>query len=227
MFEHSVTRLGREKKNSLSVISGAAQLHRTNKKMALPFAVPRSLAPGFTMARCTPRDIPQMVSVYIAAFTATRYTYWWSSVETMRRWNEARFRLRFRDPTDHQFKVVDNSNGRIVGFARWRVPEGMKGLAQGFQTYNEVAEDEYDGLESQWMHDPPKGSNEAQYHEFFTAIRGAGQRWDAKNKLGKQAYHVSVPMGVLFWVRRYSRSKHRRLSHRAWPTRENGVDPDH
>jgi predicted TIM-barrel fold metal-dependent hydrolase len=138
------------------------------------------------MARCTPHDIPQMVSVYLASFEPTRFEYWWlSSLESLRRWNEARFRLRFRDPTDQQFKVVDNNTGNIVTFARWKVPEGMNGLAEGFQTYRDVSQGGFDGPESQWMHNPPEGSKEELYHEFFAAVRGMNQKWDAKKKLGE------------------------------------------
>ncbi|KAI1877209.1 uncharacterized protein JN550_001281 [Neoarthrinium moseri] len=152
--------------------------------MTLPFPRPPSLAAGFTLSRCTPDDIPQMVSVYLAAFTSTKFTYWWpSSVETVRRWNEARFRLYFRDPTDQQFKVVDDTTGQVVGFSHWKVPAQFKGLVEGFRTYDDRAEGEFDGSVSQWMQNPPEGSKEDLYHEFFAGIKAMGAKWNIDEKL--------------------------------------------
>ncbi|KAH8681147.1 acyl-CoA N-acyltransferase [Xylariales sp. PMI_506] len=177
--------------------------------MALPFLRPASLPPAFTVSRCTPADIPQMVSVYIAAFTqTTRFTYWWpESHEVMRAWTETRFRLRFRDPGDQQFKVVDESQsqgqgGRLVAFARWQVPQDQgeggrhealrRALAPGFRTY-EYGEGEgegegeggaaFAGSETQWMDRPPAGCREDLYDEFFAGIRGMSQKWEAKKML--------------------------------------------
>ncbi|KAK6065559.1 GNAT family protein [Seiridium cupressi] len=155
--------------------------------MALPFPRPPSLAPGLTISRCTPEDIPQMVSVYSAAFLPTRFVYWWpADLDVMRRWNEARFRLRFRDPTDQQFKVVDDESGRIVAFARWTVPAKMKGLAEGFRTYEDCSQGGFDGPENQWMQNPPEGSKEELYHEFFAGIKAMSKKWEADKKLALQ-----------------------------------------
>lgn len=137
--------------------------------MTLPFPSPASLAPGFSVARCTPADIPQMISCYNAAFLSTNFTYWWpADLEVMRRWTEGRFRLRFHDPSEHHFKVSDVATGQIVAWARWVVPVDMKGLAVGFRTF-EGDDDSVQGVcsEAEWMRNPPAGSNEELYHEFF------------------------------------------------------------
>lgn len=107
----------------------------------------------------------------------------------MQRWNEGRFRLRFRDPTDQQFKIVDDRTGQIAAWARWTVPETMKGLATGFRTYKESGEGGFDGPESQWMQNPPKGSNEELYHEFFTGIKAMDEKWESSKKLGEFSLH--------------------------------------
>lgn len=103
----------------------------------------------------------------------------------MRRWNEGRFRLRFRDPTDQQFKIVDDKTGQIVAWARWTVPERMKGLAGGFRTYEDTTEGEFDGPESQWMQNPPAGCKEELYNEFFSGIKAMGKKWESDQKLGE------------------------------------------
>jgi hypothetical protein len=127
-----------------------------------------------------------MVSVYVAAFLPTKFVYWWpADVDVMGRWSEARFRLRFRDPADQQFKIVDDESGQIVAWARWTVPEGMKGLAEGFRTYGDSRKGEFDGPESQWMQNPPEGCKEELYHEFFAGIKVMSKKWEADNKLGK------------------------------------------
>lgn len=141
----------------------------TAARMTLPFPSPASLAPGFSVARCTPADIPQMISCYNAAFLSTNFTYWWpADLEVMRRWTEGRFRLRFHDPSEHHFKVSDVATGQIVAWARWVVPVDMKGLAVGFRTF-EGDDDSVQGVcsEAEWMRNPPAGSNEELYHEFF------------------------------------------------------------
>jgi hypothetical protein len=155
----------------------------TASKMALPFPVPASLAPGFVLSRCTPADVPQMVTAYSAAFLQTNFTYWWpADLEVMRRWTEARFRLRFRNPSDQHFKVADESTGQIVAWARWTVPVEMKGLAVGFRTFDDDDDlgDSNGGSstqgvasEQQWMQNPPAGSNEELYHEFFAGIKAS------------------------------------------------------
>ncbi|KAH6659797.1 acyl-CoA N-acyltransferase [Truncatella angustata] len=164
--------------------------------MALPFARPSTLAPGFTFSRCTPEDIPQMVSVYVAAFTQTNFVYWWASdLNVMTKWTEARFRLRFRDPRDQQFKIVDDQTGQIVAWARWTVPENLKGLDPGFRLYEDLEEGEFNGPETQYMQNPPPGSKEELYHEFFGGIKGMANKWDSEKKLALQllcthpAYH--------------------------------------
>ncbi|ETS82603.1 hypothetical protein PFICI_04479 [Pestalotiopsis fici W106-1] len=174
--------------------------------MALPFPVPASLAPGFVLSRCTPADVPQMVTAYSAAFLQTNFTYWWPvDLEVMRRWTEARFRLRFRNPSDQHFKVADVATGQIVAWARWTVPVEMKGLAVGFRTFDDDDDNNFldnnngsvQGVtpEQQWMQNPPAGSDEELYHEFFAGIKAMSKKWESHTKLALQllctdpAYH--------------------------------------
>ncbi|KAI0132147.1 acyl-CoA N-acyltransferase [Xylariales sp. AK1849] len=148
--------------------------------MALPFPRPVSLSPAFTLSRCTPDDIPQMVSVYLAAFKETRFVYWWpESLEAMRRWNEARFHLRFMDPTYQQFKVVEEESGQVVAFSQWIVPVCMKGLAEGFKAYGKG---DFNDPENE-TGSAPEGCNEELYREFFAGVRGMNQKWEATEKL--------------------------------------------
>lgn len=127
-----------------------------------------------------------MVSVYKAAFLQTNFVYWWAEdLDVMTKWNEARFRLRFRDPADQQFKIVDDTTGQIVAWARWTVPENMKGLSEGFQVYEDSKDGDFEGPEAQYMQNPPEGSREDLYHEFFHAIKGMGKKWESEKKLGQ------------------------------------------
>ncbi|KAK8042718.1 hypothetical protein PG994_013201 [Apiospora phragmitis] len=139
--------------------------------MALPFKLPASsLAPRFTIARCTPADVPQLWDVYSAAFLGTRFCYFWPpSREAMRQWSDLRFRQRFQDPTDQQFKVVDVETGKVAGFARWVVPEAMEAVMQaGFRTYTEVESGLPEGIEMPEMAD---GAPAEAWRSFFGPVK--------------------------------------------------------
>lgn len=155
--------------------------------MTLPFPPPSSLSPQFTLARCAPADVPEMVDVYLAAFRATDLSYWWpESVDAMREWTKARFGLRFADPKVQQFKVVDDETGRLVAFARWNIPEQMKGLNEGFVVYadGDGGKEDLNGADYKWMQKPPVGALEELYYAFFGGIKKMSAKWDAKTKLG-------------------------------------------
>ncbi|KAK6853369.1 GNAT family acetyltransferase [Apiospora arundinis] len=144
--------------------------------MALPFKPLASLAPQFTIARCTPADVPQLWDVYSAACLGTRFCYFWpASLEAMARWTDLRFRQRFQDPTDQEFKVVDNENGgRIAGFARWMVPEAMdQTMGKGFRTYSEAESGLPEGIDIPEM---AEGGAGACLEEFLRACQGFGRQ---------------------------------------------------
>ncbi|KAJ6536963.1 acyl-CoA N-acyltransferase [Mycena capillaripes] len=133
--------------------------------MTLPFARPAALTPRFIISRCTPADVPQMVECYLDAFAETAFTWFWPPTrESMRAWTLARFARRFQDPNDQQFKVMEEGTAEVVAFARWGVPQGMKGLAAGFEEL-------------------PEGANEEVFNEFFAGIKRMQAKWDAKSKL--------------------------------------------
>ncbi|KAJ7142732.1 hypothetical protein C8R44DRAFT_761016 [Mycena epipterygia] len=143
----------------------------TETTMTLPFARATSLAPRFTISRCTPADVPQLVECYLEAFTETAFAWFWPPTrESMHAWTFVRFVRRFEDPTDQQFKIVEETSSKVVAFAQWGIPSGMKGLAEGFRTY-ELAEK------------IPEGANEEVFHEFFAGIKHMQAKWAAKSKL--------------------------------------------
>ncbi|XXH03829.1 ubiquinone biosynthesis monooxygenase Coq7 [Hypoxylon texense] len=94
--------------------------------MALPFPIPDSLAPAFTLSHCTAEDTDAMIEVYYDGFeTDSRNTFWWSSdKEAMFRWMKRRIRRKMDDNTTRHFKVTDAQSGGLVAFARWDIPEG-------------------------------------------------------------------------------------------------------
>ncbi|KAF9046991.1 acyl-CoA N-acyltransferase [Rhodocollybia butyracea] len=148
----------------------------------LPFTPPLSSS-RFTLSRCTPTDVPQMVSTYLAAFSQTPFDYFWPpSLDSMRDWSTKRFLLRFADPKDQQFKLVDNETGDLVGFIRWYVPEGMKGLDEGFEVFK-VFGDESDEIAKKHKSALPEGVNEELWNEFFGGMKKMNDKWDTKRML--------------------------------------------
>lgn len=148
--------------------------------MTLPFSAPASLPPQFTLSRCTPDDIPQLTEVYINAFSATNFDYWWPPVDIMRQWTLQRFALKIQNPTNQHFKVVDNETGQVVAFSRWDIPAGMKGLDEGFIQYGSEEE-------SKKVLPIPVGCDMDMYKEFFNGLKGMSKKWDADSKLGKSS----------------------------------------
>ncbi|KAK8106248.1 GNAT family acetyltransferase [Apiospora kogelbergensis] len=152
--------------------------------MALPFKPLASLAPQFTMARCTPADVPQLWDIYSAAFLGTRFCYFWpASRAAMARWSDLRFRKRFQDPTDHEFKVVDGETGQIAGFVRWLVPEAMGPvMEEGFRTFSEAESGLAEGVD---VPDMAEGAPAHAWTNFFEPIKASGVKWDSAHKLSQ------------------------------------------
>ncbi|KAI1410832.1 acyl-CoA N-acyltransferase [Hypoxylon sp. FL1857] len=161
--------------------------------MALPFPHPSALLPpGFTMSRCAPEDVPGMTDVYMRAFTpGSPFTYWWSpSVDVMRKWHADRIRVRFADPSIHQFKVVDDSTGAIVAFTKWDPPAALKGIKRGFVIYDEQGKEvepkengEGAVKKAKTMLRAPEGADEAAYEEFFKRLGAMAEKWRSSEKL--------------------------------------------
>ncbi|KAJ7869879.1 hypothetical protein B0H14DRAFT_3440361 [Mycena olivaceomarginata] len=115
--------------------------------MTLPFTRATSLVPRFTISRCTPADVPQRVECYLDAFTETAFTWRFRppTRELMRAWTLVRFVRRFEDPTDQQFKIVEETSSQVVAFARDAQSRGKQEI--------------------------PEGVNEEVFHEFFAGIK--------------------------------------------------------
>ncbi|OTA57742.1 acyl-CoA N-acyltransferase [Hypoxylon sp. EC38] len=180
--------------------------------MALPFPHPSALLPpGFTMSRCTPEDVPGMTAVYMRAFPpGSPFTYWWSpSIDVMRKWHADRIHARFADPRTQQFKVVDDSTGAVVAFAKWDPPATLRGLGRGFAVYDEVgrevvpvpvpgeegkeevrmtgeetAKGEKREKKEKGVLKAPEGADEVAYEDFFRGLGGMAEKWRAGEKLG-------------------------------------------
>ncbi|KAK7956899.1 uncharacterized protein PG986_006121 [Apiospora aurea] len=157
--------------------------------MTLPFKPLSSLPRRFTMARCTPADVPQLWEVYSAACLGTRFCYFWPpSLGAMGRWSDLRFRTRFQDPTDQQFKVFDAETGRIAGFARWVVPAALdEVMGEGFRTYSAAESGLPEGIDVPEMAD---GAPAQAWRSFFEPVKASGVKWDSKHKLSRFATNL-------------------------------------
>ncbi|KAI2611954.1 hypothetical protein GGR54DRAFT_616613 [Hypoxylon sp. NC1633] len=161
--------------------------------MALPFSHPNALLPpGFAMSRCVPADAPGMTEIFMKAFPAgSDFTFWWSpSITVMRTWHQARIAGRFADPNTQQFKVVDESTGNIVAWAKWDPPRSMEGLRAGFVTYGEdgrpveqLARQKGEGEYKAKKLSAPEGADEKLYEAFFGGLRSMGEKWRSSEKL--------------------------------------------
>lgn len=94
--------------------------------MVLPFPIPASLSPAFTMSHATAADAESLAEIYYTAFqTGPGNTYWWpAEKEPMMEWTVRRTRNKMRDQTMRHFKVTDAQTGDVVAFARWDIPHG-------------------------------------------------------------------------------------------------------
>ncbi|KAI1136968.1 acyl-CoA N-acyltransferase [Hypoxylon sp. FL0543] len=184
--------------------------------MALPFPHPSALLPpGFTMSRCAPADVPGMTAVCEYQFyydmrafpPGSPFTFWWApSVDTMREWHANRIRVRFADPSTHQFKVVDDATGAVVAFAKWDPPAGLRGVRRGFVLYDEEGREvvvgadggkegegegegegvggaEGSGRTAKKIIEAPEGADKAVYEDFFGRLKSMAEKWRANEKL--------------------------------------------
>ncbi|KAI0842437.1 hypothetical protein F5Y06DRAFT_127584 [Hypoxylon sp. FL0890] len=103
--------------------------------MALPFPIPSSLAPAFSMSRCTTADVDEIAEIYYQAFeTDPRNGFWWSPDRVaMFAWMKRRILRKMADSSTRHFKVTNSQSGELVAFARWDIPEGY-GAAFGEPT---------------------------------------------------------------------------------------------
>ncbi|KAI1389380.1 acyl-CoA N-acyltransferase [Hypoxylon trugodes] len=96
--------------------------------MTLPFAIPPSLSPSFTISRCTAADVDELGEIYYDSFkTDKRNTFWWPvEKEPMVAWMHRRNSRKIGDSSMRHFKVTDVQSGEIAAFARWDIPEGYE-----------------------------------------------------------------------------------------------------
>lgn len=137
------------------------------------------------------------------AFSGSEYTYWWGPISAIWSWSEERIRRRFGDPGTQQFKVVDDTNGAIVAWAKWDPPPQMMGLSKGFVVYDEAGQpisldadmnieegkgkgEGEGGKATTNCHvlGPPEGANAALFKTFFDGIVGMEKKHHAGEKLG-------------------------------------------
>ncbi|KAI3398255.1 hypothetical protein diail_9593 [Diaporthe ilicicola] len=169
--------------------------------MALPFPVPASLSPAFTMSHATEADAECLAEVYYAAFqTDPGNTYWWpADKEPMMEWTVRRTRGKMRDRSVRHYKVVDVQTGDVVAFARWNIPEGSTRFGEWPGGDGEV---DVSGLvrsegeapapltggantpgQSPAALDLPLGSKEELCRDFFDGLSRMSSKWVTKDML--------------------------------------------
>ncbi|KAI0882777.1 uncharacterized protein GGS22DRAFT_168707 [Annulohypoxylon maeteangense] len=97
----------------------------------------------------------------------------------MHAWNTDRIRARFADPGIQQFKVVDEATGKIVAFAKWDVPAAVKGLAEGFEVFDEEGRvvQRKEGEEEEvkkFVLEVPEGVDKELFDELFIGLKKYG-----------------------------------------------------
>ncbi|KAH8808234.1 acyl-CoA N-acyltransferase [Xylogone sp. PMI_703] len=83
--------------------------------------------PGFTLSPCTLDDIESMIHVYQAAFASNHFsnlTFPPATVAPASKaaWLRKRFLKYFAQPEIRNFKLVEDSTGRLVAWTRWAFP---------------------------------------------------------------------------------------------------------
>ncbi|KAI1762608.1 acyl-CoA N-acyltransferase [Hypoxylon sp. FL1150] len=170
--------------------------------MALPFPVPDSLAPTFTLSRCTAADTDAFIEVYYESFlTDPRNTFWWSPDKAaMHRWMKHRVNRKMNDRRVRHFKVTDVESGDMVAMSRWDIPEGHEAVFGEWvetatpvdvsQTVTAVGEGEAEDVpvtsapaEAPGA-DYPEGSKPELCKIFFDALKDMSEKHNAKTMLG-------------------------------------------
>jgi hypothetical protein len=180
--------------------------------MALPFAPPTSLSPGFVISHCVLEDVDNIERIYYDAFKEDPgNSHWWSpSRESMVKWMRQRVLKKMADNQVRHFKITDVQSGDLVAFARWDIPESSTDFGEWFDIsgkllgVSNLAADEPDlnlsgtaesnqeishsapAVEPLPKHvDIPEGANPILVQRFFGALAKASEKWYTKNMLGE------------------------------------------
>ncbi|KAI1441681.1 acyl-CoA N-acyltransferase [Annulohypoxylon stygium] len=168
--------------------------------MALPFPMPPSLSPAFSMSHCTAADVDQLADIYYAAFQMDRRnTFWWTEdKEAMSVWMKRRIRKKMADRSTRHFKVTDTESGDMVAFSRWDIPEGHETI------FGEWVGDDTDTVDVSHIVaangsavdsaageatappvvDIPEGARPELCLTFFNALKDMSEKQNAKAMLG-------------------------------------------
>ncbi|KAI0164524.1 acyl-CoA N-acyltransferase [Hypoxylon sp. FL1284] len=176
--------------------------------MALPFPVPDTLAPAFTLSRCTEADIESMCAAYYDSFVEDpRNTFWWPGRPAMFAWMRGRMVRKLGDRDTRHFKVADAASGDLVSFARWDIPEGhgrtfgelveekqpldvtqavtaVAGEAGGDDGDVPVTSAPVDAAKPSAAADLPEGADPVLCNHFFDMLHAMAEKQDAKAMLG-------------------------------------------
>lgn len=177
--------------------------------MALPFPIPRSLVPGFSLSRATTADIDAMVEVYYESFlTDPRNTFWWSPNKVaMFVWMKRRMHRKMNDHSVRHFKITDAETGELVAFARWDIPKGYEtafgawvgdeattinvtpGVAVGGDVPQEGEHLPLTSASAEATNPPtidfPEGAQSELCRDFFNTLSRMSVKQDAKSMLGE------------------------------------------
>ncbi|KAI1089322.1 hypothetical protein F5B19DRAFT_381590 [Rostrohypoxylon terebratum] len=168
--------------------------------MALPFLVPSSLSPAFSMSHCTAVDVDQLAEIYYVAFQMDRRnTFWWTEDKNaMLTWMKRRIYKKMADRSTRHFKVTDTESGDVVAFSRWDIPEGHdisfgewvgddtgtvdvpRTIAANDSVVNSAAGESTASLGV----DIPEGARPELCLAFFNALKDMSEKQNAKAMLG-------------------------------------------
>ncbi|KAI2624837.1 acyl-CoA N-acyltransferase [Hypoxylon sp. NC1633] len=179
--------------------------------MVLPFLIPSSLSPAFSMSYGTAADVDAITELYYDSFQADpRNCFWWApEKEAMIEWMTRRVLRKMGDPSVRHYKVTDRQSGDLVAFTRWDIPQGHEAMFGEWTGDNSDAVDEFQtvikGEDAANMYqtkedlpvassapveattdtiDCPEGSQPELCQGFFDKLGDMSEKHDAKTMLG-------------------------------------------
>ncbi|CZR60970.1 uncharacterized protein PAC_10866 [Phialocephala subalpina] len=140
----------------------------------------------FTLSECTISDVPDIIDVYLAAFSTDYFGQFLFprhkiSDQEMLRWLTSRFSSLFSKREVHTFKITDNETGKMAAFLRWTFPHE---LTEKERLERDEEKKEKERVKKETGHDPtwPVGANLEICGEKFGELERMMERYVDKKE---------------------------------------------
>jgi hypothetical protein len=144
---------------------------------------------AFELSHPTIEDIPEMTSVYVAAFSQDPdQSFIWNGIDPADKkdWLLHRFTKTFHQPENVFYKITEKSTGRMAAWARWHFPTVL--TPQKAEERRIEEEKQANKTEEERRQDWPVGANVEMCATFFDSLDGMRKKYFDKEQMYGMCY---------------------------------------